>query len=206
MESLGAKRVSFSRGIEMDSLAEYIVSVSGKKREVKLLGVSGVQKALVELDGETVEVAGQMPLTSGKLTSIKVNGRSYKVKVDKNNRPRVFNVEVDGKHFVLELQTKPKRSSNSTRKTYAHTPYVAKRHSFEVSKRGCVTSSMPGKIVLLKVKSGDRVEVGDPLCILEAMKMENEVVAPVRGIVEEVKIDQGSSVDKGDLLVVITEL
>ena len=206
MESLGAKRVSFSRGIEMDSLAEYIVSVSGKKREVKLLGVSGGQKALVELDGETVEVAGQMSLTSGKLTSIKVNGRSYKVKVDKNNRPRVFNVEVDGKHFILELQTKPKRSSNTIRKTYAHIPYVAKKHSFEVTKKGYVTSSMPGKIVLLKVKSGDRVEVGDPLCILEAMKMENEVVAPVRGIVEEVKIDQGSPVNKGDLLVVITEL
>ncbi|MCK4634197.1 hypothetical protein KAT42_05125 [Candidatus Bathyarchaeota archaeon] len=64
---------------------------------------------------------------------------------------------------------------------------------------------MPGKIVLLKVKSGDRVEVGDPLCILEAMKMENEVIAPVGGVVVDVKVDQGSSVDKGDVLVVIAK-
>lgn len=189
----------------MDSLVEYIVTVSGKKREAKLLSIIGERNALIELDGEAIEVATQVPLAPSKRTSIRVNGRNHEVKVNENNRPRVFNIEVDGKCFVLELHVKPRRSSDSISKALTYLPYVPKSENLRAKKRGWVTSSMPGKIVLLKVKSGDRVEVGDPLCILEAMKMENEVIAPVGGVVVEVKVDQGSSVGKGDVLVIIAE-
>lgn len=189
----------------MDSLAEYVITVSGKKHEARLLKIIGERNALIELDGETIEVATRIPLAPGKRTSIRVNGRNHEVKVNENNRPRVFNIEVDGKRFVIELHVKPRRSSDSISKALAYPRYVPKSENLRAKKRGWVTSSMPGKIVLLKVKNGDRVEVGDPLCILEAMKMENEVIAPVGGVVMEVKIDQGSSVGKGDVLIVIAE-
>lgn len=189
----------------MDSLTEYIVTISGKKREAKLLKVVDERDALIELDGEAIEVATRTPLVPGKYSSIRVNGWNHEVKVNKDNRPRVFNVEVDGKRFVLELQVKPRRLSDNVGKALAYPPYVPKNRNLRAKKRGWVTSSMPGKIVLLKVKNGDRVEVGDPLCILEAMKMENEVTAPIGGVVMEVKVDQGSSVSKGNVLVVIAE-
>ena len=62
---------------------------------------------------------------------------------------------------------------------------------------------MPGKVVLLRVKKGDKVKVGDALCVLEAMKMENEIIAPRNGTIIQVMVEQGSIVDKGDGLVVI---
>lgn len=58
---------------------------------------------------------------------------------------------------------------------------------------------------MIKVKSGDRVKAGDPICVLEAMKMENEIVAPIDGTISMVKVGKGSFVNKGDTLVLIED-
>lgn len=68
---------------------------------------------------------------------------------------------------------------------------------------GSVTAPMPGNINDVKVKEGDSVNKGDVLLILEAMKMENEIVAPVGGTVKQVLVQKGQTVNNGDLLVVI---
>ncbi len=62
---------------------------------------------------------------------------------------------------------------------------------------------MTGKIISVMVEEGDRVEVGQALCILEAMKMENEIMAYKAGTVKELHISVGASVTEGDLLMVI---
>jgi pyruvate carboxylase subunit B len=62
---------------------------------------------------------------------------------------------------------------------------------------------MPGKIVNVLVKAGDNVEAGDPVVILEAMKMENELCAPAKGAVKSVNVRKGDSVDGDRLLVAI---
>jgi biotin carboxyl carrier protein len=66
-----------------------------------------------------------------------------------------------------------------------------------------MTAPMPGTILDIKVKPGDVVKKGDLLMILEAMKMENEIVSPQDGIIATVNITKGSSVNSGDLLVSI---
>jgi biotin carboxyl carrier protein len=66
-----------------------------------------------------------------------------------------------------------------------------------------VASPMPGKIVRVLVGAGDAVKARQPLLVVEAMKMENEVRAGRDGIVAEVPVRQGQSVDAGALLVVI---
>ena len=60
---------------------------------------------------------------------------------------------------------------------------------------------MPGTILDVKVAAGAAVKAGDVLCILEAMKMENEIVAPQDGTVAGVHCNKGDSVNVGDLLV-----
>jgi len=64
-----------------------------------------------------------------------------------------------------------------------------------------VVSDMPGKVVKVFVNEGDQVEAGAPLLILEAMKMETEVGAPVAGRVATVAVTDGATVAVGDLLV-----
>ncbi len=66
-----------------------------------------------------------------------------------------------------------------------------------------VTAPLPGVVLDVRVTKGQSVRAGDVLVILEAMKMENEIVAPVAGTVVEVYAQKGSSVDAGDPLVVI---
>jgi glutaconyl-CoA decarboxylase len=62
---------------------------------------------------------------------------------------------------------------------------------------------MPGKILKVAVTPGTAVNNGDLLLILEAMKMENEILASVSGTVKEVRTKEGDSVNTGDVLVVI---
>ncbi|MEX0769283.1 MAG: acetyl-CoA carboxylase biotin carboxyl carrier protein subunit [Balneolaceae bacterium] len=68
---------------------------------------------------------------------------------------------------------------------------------------GRVRAPMPGKILEIRVKQGDQVEPGDPVVILEAMKMENELKSPVAGIVETVDVQVNESVDKNQTLIEI---
>ena len=62
---------------------------------------------------------------------------------------------------------------------------------------------MQGTIVRVNVAPGDVVEVGQTLCVLEAMKMENNIAADVSGTVDEVRVAAGDPVGAGDVLIVI---
>ncbi|MCF8038817.1 MAG: pyruvate carboxylase subunit B [Desulfohalobiaceae bacterium] len=66
-----------------------------------------------------------------------------------------------------------------------------------------VEAPMPGMIIRFEVQEGDEVGEGDPLLILEAMKMENSIDAPVSGRIKEIRFKDGDSVKKGDVMVVI---
>lgn len=66
-----------------------------------------------------------------------------------------------------------------------------------------VAAPMPGNILAVNVKVGDKVAKGAVLCILEAMKMENEVMAPDAGTVSSVTVSKGSTVQAGEVLVTL---
>ena len=66
-----------------------------------------------------------------------------------------------------------------------------------------VNAPMPGTILKVNVSQGQAVKEGDVLCVLEAMKMENEIMAPKAGTITQVVVAKGSSVNTGDALVVI---
>ena len=66
-----------------------------------------------------------------------------------------------------------------------------------------VKAPMPGTILKMNVKVGDKVEKDSLVCILEAMKMENEIFSPVSGTVTAVNAPQGATVNSGDAIVTI---
>ena len=69
-----------------------------------------------------------------------------------------------------------------------------------------VRSVMPGIVVAISVSVGDRVEADQSLCVLEAMKMENEITAKAPGVVRNIPIDVGHTVGGGDVLLELSPL
>ena len=75
-------------------------------------------------------------------------------------------------------------------------------HTSEQVEHKEVRSPMPGLVVDIAVSPGQQVEIGDPLLILEAMKMENEIRSPFAGLVKAVKVAVGQAVELDQLLIV----
>jgi len=67
-----------------------------------------------------------------------------------------------------------------------------------------INAPMPGTILEVKVQQGAAVKKGDVLVILEAMKMENEILAPQDGTVAQISVSKGASVNSGDVLAVLS--
>ena len=66
-----------------------------------------------------------------------------------------------------------------------------------------VSAPMPGKVLSVNVKVGDAVKAGDVLMILEAMKMQNEIMAPADGTVSDVRVSANQTVSTGDVMIVL---
>ena len=71
-------------------------------------------------------------------------------------------------------------------------------------KAGLITAQIPGLITRIFHAVGDEVTAGEPLFLMEAMKMENEIKAPVAGVISSIAVSEGQPITKGDLLVDIT--
>ena len=85
----------------------------------------------------------------------------------------------------------------------AAAPAPAAKPAADANAKCSVSAPMPGNILAVNVKVGDKVEKGAVLCILEAMKMENGVMAPEAGTVTSVTVSKGSAVQAGDVLVTL---
>ncbi len=66
-----------------------------------------------------------------------------------------------------------------------------------------VTSPLPGKVISVTAKAGDKISEGDELCVIEAMKMENPIVATASGTVATVSVSTGQALKAGDPIATI---
>lgn len=66
-----------------------------------------------------------------------------------------------------------------------------------------ISAPMPGKVLEVKVKVGDAVKAGDVIMVLEAMKMQNEIMAPADGTISDVRVSAGQTVGTGDVMIVM---
>ena len=74
-------------------------------------------------------------------------------------------------------------------------------HELEEAQENDVKAPMPGKLIEILVKEGDEIEEGNPLFILEAMKMENIVKSPTSGVVSSIESQAGETVQKNDVII-----
>jgi acetyl-CoA/propionyl-CoA carboxylase biotin carboxyl carrier protein len=122
---------------------------------------------------------------------------------DSDNGPRVLRevtAEVDGRRYEVRLWVPELSNGGAGRAgTRPHKP----RAAVAGTGSGTVTVPMQGTIVKILVAPGDTVEIGQTVCVLEAMKMENAITAEKAGTVREVKVAAGDSVGPGDVIAVI---
>jgi acetyl-CoA/propionyl-CoA carboxylase, biotin carboxylase, biotin carboxyl carrier protein len=111
-------------------------------------------------------------------------------------------VEVDGRRYEVRLRVPEAASAGSGRQS-AIRRRAHSRASVTGSGSGSVVIPMQGTIVKIVVAVGDTVEVGQTVCVLEAMKMENAVTAEKAGTVTEIRVEPGASVGPGDVVAVI---
>jgi glutaconyl-CoA decarboxylase len=122
---------------------------------------------------------------------INVNGNSYEVEVEEIK---------DGVVAAPAAQPKPAAAAPKPAAAPAPAPKPAAAPAAVPAGASTVTSPMPGTILSINVKAGDTVKKGQVLCILEAMKMENEIMAGADGTIASVGVSQGDSVSTGQVL------
>jgi len=120
---------------------------------------------------------------------------------------KVFKITIDGKTYSVEVEevkdgTQPSQTV-APRPKSAAPPAPIKVQPAATQGSSRITSPMPGTVLELLVGQGDKVEAGQPVLLLEAMKMENKITATATGTIASIDVSQGQSVDTGQLLLTI---
>lgn len=145
-----------------------------------------------------------------KSYKMKINGNAYEVAVKDMNGNRV-EVEVNGNVYNVELADTPKpKAPVINRPAVANAPVSAPASVAASTPRpaaggaaGAVRSPLPGVVLSVNTTVGASVKRGDVLLVLEAMKMENNIMADKDGTVSSILVNKGDSVLEGAELVVI---
>lgn len=131
--------------------------------------------------------------------TITVNGVAYDVTVEENTGRRLDTAPAYAPAVAPAPVHAPAAAAAPAPEVAAPTP-KAGGSAGSVK----VNSPMPGKVLALKAKVGESIKHGDVILILEAMKMENEIVAPEDGVVASVNVSVGDMVEAGALLATLS--
>lgn len=166
------------------------------------------KKKLYALSSENRKFSFSLPLKH----TIRIGKRNYEVKLKADEKYGTYILWKNRKYPVEIVRSRQNRYEilfNDISYTFTvETPFSLKRKKVLDSKRGkaekeYVRAPMPGKIIDVLVREGSEVLRGEPVVILEAMKMQNEILSTVNGTVIKVSCKPDTNVMKEDLLVEI---
>jgi pyruvate carboxylase subunit B len=166
---------------------KYIVEIGGERHEVELedgraeIGGQSTTAALLEVSGSPVHV-------------VTVGGKQYQAVVKREGPKGQYVLWMDGWRFEIDALDARARAIRDVSAAAAGAQGPAS-----------VLAPMPGMIVSVHERVGDQVEAGQPVVVMEAMKMENELRAPAAGTVTSILAEPGKAVEKGTVLVSFSE-
>ncbi|MGQ0812899.1 MAG: biotin/lipoyl-containing protein [Gemmatimonadota bacterium] len=161
----------------------YYVTIGERTFEVDLAG------GKVTVDGEPVDVE-LLPVSGTPLRRLAVNGQSHRLIADRGDVRGEWDLHLDAERVIADVVDERTRAIRAltARSTATHAPKP-------------VRAPMPGMVVRVEVRPGDKVKAGQGVVIMEAMKMENELKADAAGTVSKVAIAAGTAVEKGVVLI-----
>ena len=165
---------------------KFDVRIGGTTRAVELQ-LQGTRWRVI-LDGQPTEV-----------DAIAIGPDTFSILLDGQAREIRVSAASDG---LLTLQT---AKQEFTAEVFDPRVWRGRRHAaMEAQGRQQIIAPMPGKVVRVLVQIGDKVEAGEGLVVVEAMKMQNEVRSPKRGTIERLLAKEGQPVNAGEVLVVVS--
>lgn len=172
----------------------YFVTIDGKEHtiEVSTRPGGGYDVSLAAPEGGTMGEAQSLEcdvLSVGSTLTVRVAGRMFDLVLD-GDLPKL-DVFASGRRASVDVETARMRAAADVRARGGNTG------------NGLVTSPMPGKVVKVLVTEGDEVALGKPLVVVEAMKMENELIAEGAGVVKQIFVKPGDAVEGGARLIAI---
>jgi len=196
VEGLRAVEAPAVQVYEGVGVRRYRLRIGDRLYQVRVLSEEQ-KRLLVEINGKTYEVETPDEFRWGEACTLKVCNKNCRVMINELKWTAPFQVYIDGKPITVQFETQRQKTTLETEPTA-----ITKRPTTTYVS-GAVVAPMPGRIVSIKVKKGDRVEEGDILLVLEAMKMENEITAPRKGTIKDIPVKEGASVNRGDPLIII---
>ncbi len=163
---------------------KYISTVGDKEFVIEI-----DQEGQITVDDHTFAIDFQH-LTEGGLLSLLIDNRSLEAIVEE--REDHWEVLIHGELYAVDVKDER-----------AYRLAKARGRSSEITGEVSISSPMPGLIVVVPVKEGQKIEKGDQVVILESMKMENELRSPRDGTVTHVYVSKGQSVEKNQILVTV---
>lgn len=132
-----------------------------------------------------------------------INGNQYNVDV-KDIEDNIAHLEVNGTKYEIEIEKKVKKTKTPTIVRSGSTgpakPEIDKREKGSATP---ILAPLPGNIIEIVVKPGDIVKKDQKLMVMEAMKMENQILADKDGVIESIKVGISQAVLQGDVLLEI---
>lgn len=163
---------------------EYVVTIDSKKFTVKFLGRNELEINGKKINAELAHLGSHAYL-------LKINSKPFEAALHKKNSDRI-GLLIEGWYYDCTIRSKLQQTASEIIAKSIH------------SKRAVnLTAPMPGLVLKIKKQIGDAVEVGEPILLLEAMKMENEIRSTSHGVVKEIKVKEGDSIEKGGILLII---
>lgn len=170
------------------TLATYyakLQDVPENEYKVEILEDGPIKK--VAVNGKIYEV--DYNVGGDSIYSIIINNHSHGVQISPVSHA-AYTIKHAGELYQIELKSEMEKIHNS-------------RSGSDMVGRQVVTAPMPGVILKTYVKKGDEVKRGDPLCVLVAMKMENEIRSATDGIVKEIFVEADAKVGLNDRIMVV---
>jgi acetyl/propionyl-CoA carboxylase alpha subunit len=165
---------------------KYCVNVNREAHEAEILRGDGCCRVL--WDGEPMDIDFKLDLHSPP-NCIIINRKPFEFACE--GADGIFSVTLGNKKYEIQV----KRGVLITGKTVL---------SKEISRLEIVKAPMPGLVTAVKVRPEQEVKIGEPLLILEAMKMGNELRSPVNARVQSVYVETGKNVEKGEKLITLS--